>query len=183
MKSYKSLLFLLAACLFAGCNDEDRFSMDVSELSDSWWEETELYVYERGSDTWTGKDNLFESSVDGICRLFLHFDSAEQVTRYVPLMTGSPRYYCTYAFVYDSDARTWTTRMETSEGLSVETTEVTRFTYSCIEFRSYSESGSTRQVFRRYAPTEKELQEFATYVDYDTYIKLEHGYFFPSENE
>lgn len=172
MKIYQSLLFLLAACLFTGCNDEDRFSMDISELSDSWWEETELYIYEKGSDTWTGKDNIFEGNYVGFTQFFLHFDSAEQMTEYIPVIGYPTGYYRICAFVYDSDAKTWTTRTETSKDPLVKTIDVTRFTYSCIEFRTDSQSGSTRQVFRRYTPTEKELQKFATYLDYNTYEKL-----------
>jgi len=164
MKRYRLFLSLLAGCLLAGCNDEDRFSMEADELAGSWWKETELYIFEEGSDTWAGKENVFGHCA-GCISTTLYFDSARQVTQYVPINVGLPKYYRTSAFDYDPHVKTVSTELF---GPAV---EVKRFTHSCMEFK-ITESGSSfsRSVFRRYTPTEKELEEFASYIDYESYL-------------
>lgn len=164
MKRYRLFLSLLAVSLLAGCDNEERFSMEADELAGSWWKETELYIFEEGSDTWTGKENVFGNCM-GCISTTLYFDSARQATQYVPINVGLPKYYRTAAFDYDPQAKTVSTELF---GPSV---EVKRFTRSCMEFKIIESASSfSRSVFRRYTPTEKELQEFAAYVDYETHL-------------
>lgn len=167
MKSHRSFILLLTVGLFAGCNDksdeneENLFSMKSSELTGTYWKETERSVYRNGE--WSG-NMLGNDNTSPAC---LSFDAAGQATEYIPSTAGKASYRRRCVFSYDTQKKTLSTDMHALDCYSLSTVGTTRFTADCMAFEvESSDSGVCRHVFGRYDPTDKELQQLAAYVDY-----------------
>lgn len=159
MKFFKLFFLLLAAGLLAGCNDDEnpnRFSMNASELSGTYWIEAERCILRNGewSDDMPGDESVV-----------LYFDAAEELTEYIP-RTDGPKYRRSAQFLYDPQTRTLATDMHALGCDALSTVEMTCFTADRMEFRTVSGPEIYRYVFVRCSPTPQELEELAACVDY-----------------
>lgn len=158
MKSFNLFFLLLAAGLLAGCNDDtDPGAPENFELAGTYWKERERSVLQDGE--WSGEMPGDETAV-------LHFDSAEELTEYLPGTNDVPDYRHSAQFLYDPQTRTLSTDMHALGCETLSPVEVSGITADRMEFRTESGSATCRYVFTRCTPTAQELEKLAAYIDY-----------------
>lgn len=166
----KRLLFVLLACGLIACEKEDDpFSMDISQLPGTYWEEIELYYLGDGCDN----DNVFDTNSvrdGGRAPSILLFGSNAALIEYCNLgVTGHSdrvHYYRKETYFYDPETKVFTADLHTLAGWK---STVTAWTWNRLEVVGYDQQGAPycRQVFERFDPDQAWLQRVAAWPDYD----------------